>query len=64
MIIKYRWHDEPDVIKTFDTVKAHNKCPFSFWNKTSQEEYDKHERKLIAEKYKQGLVLEYWIEED
>lgn len=65
MIINYIWHDEPKIIKKFNTVKDFMSLPdiFNQSNKT-QEEYDKQQLELISRKKEQGLVLDFWVEGD
>ena len=64
MIVNYIWHDEPKIIKNFNTVKDFMNLPdiFNQYGRT-QEEYDKQPLELISRKKEQGLVLDFWIEE-
>ena len=60
MKIKYIWHDELDKEKQYDTEVAYKKLPFT---SLTLEEWNEHELKSFAEKKKQGLVVDYWLEE-
>lgn len=63
MIINYIWHDKPNIIKKFNTIKDFIGLPDMFKANKTQEEYDKQQLELIRSKKEQGLVLDFWIEE-
>lgn len=64
MKIKYIWHDQPDVVKVYDTVKDFATMPYIFRRNLTQEEYDDFQRMNITRKKEEGLVLSYEIIEE
>lgn len=60
MLIRYRHISDPDIIKTFDTVKAFKKHPASFTDKRpTQDEYDEFTMAKFEEDFQNGIILEY-----
>ena len=58
MKIKYIHSSEPDVVKTYDTVRALRNNPFIT---LSQEEFDEFELNKMETDKKYGILLSYEI---
>lgn len=68
MILKYIHVEEPEKVKVldFDKLYEFDKC---ICEKLAGEPYDKtsyieYQKKLLEEKKKKGIILDYQIEED
>lgn len=66
MLIKYVWHEQPDVVKTHNTVHSLVNAKGllnALGSHPTQEEWDKRELKNFEEKKQKGYVLSYEVVE-
>lgn len=67
MLIKYVWHEQPDVVKTHDTelsLFGNRGVLNALDSHPTQEEWDKRELKNFEEKKRKGYVLSYEVVEE
>ena len=60
MKIEYVWHEEPDRVKVFDTVRDKRSLRI-LTDCMTQQEYDERQLRLIEQKKQSGLILSYKI---